>query len=127
MTNKRGTVILGIGFLSLLAGCVCGPARWAELVETQVTCGMSPQEIEILSGRKLTLLDVPTHRGTHMIGGEGEDTEVWLVFKEDKLQAVQLGWMYRLKRMAYSQKAELCPGPSAVSSQTKSLAFNPAC
>ncbi len=114
MTSNRETVILGIGFLSLLAGCVCGPARWAELVETQVTCGMSPQEVEILSGRKLTVLDVPTHRGTHMIGGEGEDAEVWLAFKEDRLKAVQLGWMYRLKRMAYSQKSELCTGSSAV-------------
>ena len=71
---------------------------------------MSPQEVERLSGRKIIRLDVPTHRGTHVINEEGDATEVWLAFKEDKLQSVQLGWMYRLKRMAYAQKAELCTG-----------------
>ena len=111
MMAKTKAVILGVGVFSLLAGCVCGPDRWAELLETQARCGMSLQEVERLSGRKITRLDVPTHRGTHVIGEEGEATEVWLVFKEDKLQAVQLGWMYALKRMAYTQKAELCTGP----------------
>jgi len=102
-------IVFGVGLL-MLAGCVCGPDRWAELLETQVRCGMSPQEVEKLSGRKLAKIDTSSHRGTHVIGEEGEATEVWLVFKDERLQAVQLGWMYRLKRMAYAQKAELCTG-----------------
>jgi hypothetical protein len=100
-------IVLGVGLL-MLAGCACGPDRWAELLETQVRCGMSPPEVKKLSGRNLAKLDTPSHRGTHVIGEEGDATEVWLTFSEDRLQAVQLGWMYRLKRMAYAQKAELC-------------------
>lgn len=99
--------VLGV-WLLFFAGCACGPDRWAELVETHVHCGMSPQEIEKLSGRRVTKLDYPSPRGTHVIGEEGEATEVWLVFKEDKLQEVQLGWMYRMKRMAYAQSVRLC-------------------
>lgn len=109
MRNKK--LIIIFGFLGMLSGCACGPERWAELLETQAKCGMSPQEVEKLSGQKVARLDVPSQRGTHMIGEEGEATEVWLVFKDDKLQAVQLAWMYRLKRMAYAQKAELCTSP----------------
>jgi hypothetical protein len=109
--------ICGIGLLSMLSGCACGPERWAELLETQARCGMSPQEVEKLSGQKVVKLDVPSQRGTHMIGAEKEATEVWFVFKDDKLQAVQLAWMYRLKRMAYAQKAELCTSPFAAPSQ----------
>ncbi len=110
MMTKRKVVFFGIGILGFLAGCACGQDRWAELLETKSRCGMSPQEVERLSGRKIIRLDVPTHRGTHVINEEGDATEVWLAFKEDKLQSVQLGWMYRLKRMAYAQKAELCTG-----------------
>lgn len=104
----------------MLAGCVCGPARWAELLQAEVRCGMSPQEVEHLSGRKLTKIDLPSSRSTHLIGEEGEATEVRLVFRDDKLQSIQIAWMYRLKKMASAQRAELCnPVPDGGSQKTE--------
>ena len=55
-------------------------------------------------------LDSPRPGATHQIGAEGETTQTWLIFKEDKLQSIQLMWTYRLKRLATAQRVELCQG-----------------
>jgi len=75
-------------------------------METEVKCGMSLHDVETLAERPVKELN--RSWATHYIGEETESTEVWLTFKDDKLQAVQLAWMYRLKRMARAQRVELC-------------------
>ena len=105
MKHKHQFFLL-IGLCSLLAACACGPARWAEDLEHQVKCGMNLKEVEHLSGRSIKELN--RAQATHYIGEDLDDTEVWLTFKDDKLQAIQLAWMYRLKKMASAQKVYLC-------------------
>ena len=68
---------------------------------------MTAKEVEGLSERHVTTLDSPRAGATHQIGAEGETTQTWLIFKEDKLQSIQLAWMYRLKRLATAQRVEI--------------------
>jgi len=96
-----------------MPACACGPARWAEELEHQVKCGMTRQEVEQLAERPVKELN--RSWATHYIGEETQPTEVWLTFKDDKLQTVQLAWMYRLKKMASAQRRELCPLSPATS------------
>ena len=92
--------------LFIFAACACGPASWAERLETQVNCGMSRQEVERLGGHEVREL----HRtwATHYMGNESEPTQVWLTFQNDKLQSIQVAWMYKLKKMASAPRIQLC-------------------
>lgn len=74
---------------------------------------MTKQEVERLAGRPVESLGESW--ATHFIGEEVEPTRVWLIFKEDKLQSIQLAWMYRLKKMASAQRVNLCSAPPATS------------
>lgn len=94
----------------IMTACACGPARWAEQLEHKVQCGMTIKEVSAVAERPVKELN--RSWATHYIGEEVEATEVWLTFKDDKLQSIQLAWMYRLKRMASAQRVELCsPSP----------------
>ena len=103
---RKCRLVLLIWFLTLLTACVCGPARWAEELEFQVRCGMSAQEVEQVSGRKVEALN--RSWATHYIHDDWS-TDVWLTFKDDRLQSIQVAWVYALKKMASAQRVSLCP------------------
>lgn len=101
--ERKQRMFLLMGLFLLLAACACGPAKWAEDLENRVKCGMNLKEVEQLSGYPIKELN--RTQATHYIGEELDDTEVWLTFKDDKLQAIQLAWAYKLKKMASAQKS----------------------
>lgn len=112
---ERFRLIGIVGCAVVMTACACGPALWAERLEQQVKCGMTPQEVERLAGRPVEPLGESW--ATHFIGDEVEATRVWLVFKDDKLWSIQLAWMYRLKKMASAQRVNLCSAPPAKSTR----------
>jgi hypothetical protein len=67
---------------------------------------MSLEEVERLAERPVQKVSHPW--ATHVIREDGETTQVWFIFKENKLQSVQLAWMYRLKRFATNEGLRLC-------------------
>ena len=98
-------LIFVVGIAFMLSACMCGPARWAEELQFQVRCGMSPQEVEQVSGRKVEALN--RSWATHYIRDDWS-THAWLIFKDDQLQSIQVAWVYQLKQMASAQKRQLC-------------------
>ena len=101
--------MFAIALLEILSGCVffCGPDRWADRLELEAKCGMSPQEIERLADRQLVKAEIPTARRTHVIRDGA--TDVLLIFKEDQLQSIQSAWTYAYGKVLYSQRVKLCP------------------
>jgi len=97
-----------IVYLVTLSGCVlfCGPDRWATDLELEVQCGMSSQQVTRLADRQLEKMEVATAMGTHLIR-EGS-TDVWLNFKDDQLQSIQVGWTYAYGKVLFGQPVKLC-------------------
>jgi hypothetical protein len=90
-----------------VTACSSGPARWAEEVESQLTCGMLPEQVEQLSGRRVEVRDVPKDWSTHVISDDR--TELWLKFDEGKLRYVQVLWAQKMMKMAMYSRRSLCP------------------
>ncbi len=109
---RRIRLIITMGLCFFLSGCIwfCGPAGWAERLELKVTCGMSPQQVTDLANHQIAKMDVPTAWGTHLIRDGA--TDVWLVFRDDKLESMQVAWMYTYGKMLFGQRVRLCSSPA---------------
>ena len=58
---------------------------------------MSVEEVQRLAGDRIVNGDHPRSWSTHFI--RDGSTDIWLVFKDDRVRSTQLAWMYRLKKM----------------------------
>lgn len=89
-----------------MVGCATSPAQWAVQLPDRLRCGMTPKEVEAVSERRVVALDPPRTYVTHLIRDEA--TDVWLVFREERLRSVQLAWMRQLKRVDEEPVRQLC-------------------
>jgi len=100
------TMRIPIAFLALtLQGCNT-PAEWAEQLDSQAKCGMSPDEVERIARHQIAPLEPPRGWATHVI--RDDHTEVWLGFSDRKLEWLQVAWAIKMERMATYQKVDLC-------------------
>jgi hypothetical protein len=96
-------------FVALLALTLLGcntPAEWAEQLDSQAKCGMSPVEVERIASRQIVPVKPPRGWATHVI--RDDHTEVWLGFSDRKLEWLQVAWAVKMQRMATYQKVDLC-------------------
>jgi hypothetical protein len=89
----------------MMTGCG-GPSRWADDISLKLACNMSPQEVEKISGRDLVKLEAPREWATHYI--RSGSTDLWLIFKDEKLKSVQVAWAEKMMKMASYQRMDLC-------------------
>ena len=102
MINRVYIIIL---FLTTLSGCK-GPSGWAEHLESNLQCGMSIEEVQDLTSKKIIKQDVPREWVTHLI--RDNNTDLRLGFKNGKLYAVQIAWAQKMMKIATYQKVNLC-------------------
>ncbi|MDU9049763.1 MAG: hypothetical protein Q3M30_13025 [Candidatus Electrothrix sp. Rat3] len=84
----------------------CGPAKWADNLASQVECGMSIVEVEKLTDKKLTTMEVPAGWKTHFF--RSNNTDFSLGVKNGKVRYIQLSWNQKMMRTAYYQRIDLC-------------------
>jgi hypothetical protein len=89
----------------VLAGCACGPARWAEETDNRLTCGLTVDEVRSIAGR-IQEFDVPRDWTTHVV--QYGSTELWLGFVDGKLRWSQILWAQKMMKMAMYSRRNLC-------------------
>lgn len=93
---------------TLLLFACASPSRWAEALETQLKCGMSVKDVETVSQKTVQTMEVPRGWVTHFL--RDGSTDVWLGFRDDKLESVQVAWAEKMMKMATYQRIDLCQG-----------------
>jgi len=92
--------------LFVVVGCAHAPARWATQLENRVSCGMSIEQVEILSEAKLVAISGRGPGGTHFLS-KGLTT-LWFDFVEGQLVSVRPGWTVAMSRGQWGEKKFLC-------------------
>lgn len=94
----------------LLTACLSTkPARWTIGFEEEVRCGMSVEEVEGITGKKVDQnVIVSDERGTHHIGTDTTRTNIVLSFDDNKLQWYRIYKIYRLKAVKSYPTVQLC-------------------
>lgn len=99
---KLITLIIG----SLMLTACSTPSRWAEKMEQDVSCDISVADVQKLIDKDIIVEDVPRKNRTHYI--RSGDTDVWLVFVDNKLKSVQVLWAHEMMKYASYQQVQLC-------------------
>ena len=102
---KRTISVLLFAITVVMVGCA-SPGGWAEALEPKLRCGMSVKEVEKLTQKTVIEMDSPRVWRTHMISSG--NTDVWLIFREGKLESVQIAWAEKIMRLASYQRIDLC-------------------
>ncbi len=97
---------LALLLLALGVGGCNRPHKWAEAAELELRCDMSLDELQTLTNRAVTQLDVPIGWTTHMIQDDG--TQLRLGVADGKLKWAQIAWTARPTRMATYQRIDFC-------------------
>src|ERR1700730_10023883 len=89
-----------------LNACASVPDQWALDVAGRLGCGMTEQQVEEISGRKLKVCN--RDWCTHFLGGDTEVSTIWLVFENHRLRSTQIAWMKKYGFLEEQPRRDLC-------------------
>lgn len=115
MVTRRS--ILTFAALLLLGGCV-SPAGWTLRLERKVECGMTVEEVQALTIRRVHAYSRgadPNRWQTHYVEALffKEEYDVILGFEEERLRYVKVRWANTLISMASYPVIDLCADEDA--------------
>lgn len=93
--------------LLFVAGCATDPARWAELLEQKLECGMAIEEVQAVAKKRVKQHSGNVAWATHEVQALG-NTEMDLAFEDGKLRYMQIAWGVNYMQIAKYPRVDLC-------------------